>query len=496
MRILLTNATLTGRSGTETVTRDLGLGLLKKGHEPIVYTRRIGPIAQELMAAGVPVVDNVGALDGAFDVIHGHHLSICASVLALLPQCPALSVSHDATAWHDVPIFAPNVRLYAGVSQIIVDRTIECGVAADRAFLVNNGIDLARFQPGPPPPRTPRRALAFAKNSEHVEGVRTACGQRGIAVDFIGSAVGVIVDAPERIIPNYDLVFASAQSAQEALVCHRAVIAVDGRGLAGMIDAARFETWRPHNFGLAAFDRQPTAENILAEVDRYDANEAWRVGARARAELALDRTLAAYEALYDRARASEAPTPGEAARLWARHLEDWAPRMTGEWPWVQEHVRLLAAADRAATGLRIAPTGVPLRFDAAGTAAPFVALTGFTRAEHWGVWSPGHTASVRLLAPPSANGLQLDLAYTFLAGRAGGATEISVLANGEPLDHWTEQGDTHWTSRRRALTLPAALCGQMLWLTFKIKRAGAVLSRTHEPRLPGLGIHALTLLPV
>jgi hypothetical protein len=416
--------------------------------------------------------------------------------LALIPGRPAISVSHDATAWHDVPIFAPNIRAYAGISQIIVDRMIQQGVPAERAHLVNNGIDLTRFQPGPPPPSAPRRALAFAKNSEHIDGVRTACAMRGIAVDFIGSAVGVISDAPERLIPTYDLIFASAQSAQEALVCRRPVIAVDGRGLAGLIDASRFEAWRAHNFGLAAFDRQPTAENILGEIDRYDADEAWRVGERARGELGLDRTLAAYEALYERALASEPSPAGDAARLWARHLEDWAPRMTGEWPWVQEHVRLLSAADRAATGQRIAPTGVPLRFDASGSAAPFVALTGFTRAEHWGVWSPVHTASMRLLIPPSANGMGLDLAYTFLAGRAGAEVGISVLANGELIEHWTEQGEARWTSHRRVLSLPARLCGQMLWLTFKTSRASLPMPAVSEARLPGLGVHALTLLPV
>jgi hypothetical protein len=77
MRILLTNITLGGRTGTETVTRDLALGYLEAGCAPTVYTRRLGPIADELKRAGVAVTDRVEDLAGPFDVIHGHHLNAC-----------------------------------------------------------------------------------------------------------------------------------------------------------------------------------------------------------------------------------------------------------------------------------------------------------------------------------------------------------------------------------------------------------------------------------
>ena len=37
LTILIANATLASRTGTETYLRDLALGLLRKGHSPIVY---------------------------------------------------------------------------------------------------------------------------------------------------------------------------------------------------------------------------------------------------------------------------------------------------------------------------------------------------------------------------------------------------------------------------------------------------------------------------
>jgi hypothetical protein len=48
MRILIANATMATRTGTETYVRDLALGLMHRGHEPSVYAPELGEIAREL----------------------------------------------------------------------------------------------------------------------------------------------------------------------------------------------------------------------------------------------------------------------------------------------------------------------------------------------------------------------------------------------------------------------------------------------------------------
>jgi hypothetical protein len=50
LRVLITNLTLASRTGTETYVRDLALGLLERGHTPIVYTTDPGDIAREIVA--------------------------------------------------------------------------------------------------------------------------------------------------------------------------------------------------------------------------------------------------------------------------------------------------------------------------------------------------------------------------------------------------------------------------------------------------------------
>ena len=73
VRVLITNLVLLGRSGSEMYVQDLALGLSKRGHTPIVYSPRLGTLAQELRVAGIAVTDNLHAVSPEPDLIHGHH---------------------------------------------------------------------------------------------------------------------------------------------------------------------------------------------------------------------------------------------------------------------------------------------------------------------------------------------------------------------------------------------------------------------------------------
>ena len=101
MRVLITNLAMHSRSGTEAYVRDLALGLLRRGHTPIVYSPSLGKIAGEIRAHTVPVVDNLEALGCKPDVIHGHHLHETITALLRFPKTPVLWLCHDWAAWHD-----------------------------------------------------------------------------------------------------------------------------------------------------------------------------------------------------------------------------------------------------------------------------------------------------------------------------------------------------------------------------------------------------------
>ncbi|HKR60387.1 MAG TPA: hypothetical protein VJS64_11690, partial [Pyrinomonadaceae bacterium] len=58
LNILITNNALAGRGGSELYVRDLAKQLIKRGHQPVAYSTRLGEVAKELRGLGVEVVDD------------------------------------------------------------------------------------------------------------------------------------------------------------------------------------------------------------------------------------------------------------------------------------------------------------------------------------------------------------------------------------------------------------------------------------------------------
>lgn len=469
LRILMTTLELRVRRGAQNVTRDLALGLRAAGHDVTLYTRAGGAVADDLRGAGFAVETSLGALRDPFDVIHGQHLVSCSPVLAQYPDTPAVFVAHDNVSWFDAAPILPNIRLYAGVSRAIAERVAhDAEVDAAKVRIVLNGVDMDRFRPGPAPNTPPRRALAFAKNADHVAVVREACARRGIEVDFVGEAASVQLEDPAKALPLYDLVFASALAALEAMACLRPVIVCDGRGMAGMVDEARYAAWRPENFGLGVLNAPLSAERALAELDRFDPAEAARVGERFRAEGGVAQWVEQYVALYREAMATPAPSPEARARQWGRHLERWTPRPHEQWGWTHERQAYTNEFRRLRAGLDTLPYDHRLTFGKDGAAARFVEPVGFEPQSDGSVWTTARFASMRFRPGPTPSGVEVLLEYAVHLPDPAFALETAVLANGVEIDRWSERGESGWVERSRRLMLPGELCHPLTtWLAFR-----------------------------
>jgi hypothetical protein len=77
-----------------------------------------------------------------------------------------------------------------------------------------------------------------------------------------------------------------------------AVIACDDRGLAGMVTTDRLPGWRPLNFGLRSLRRPVTVDNLLAEIDQYNAADATTVSDWIRENANLDQWLSELVSIY------------------------------------------------------------------------------------------------------------------------------------------------------------------------------------------------------
>jgi glycosyl transferase family 4 len=307
--------------------RDLALELSRLGHTPAVFSVIKGSVPAELRAAGVVVSHRLSRLDTP-DIIHAQwHVSTMLAVKHW-PTVPAIHICHDHLSPHDRTPRQERIRRHFGVSRLCVQRLIDEGVPADRAALLPNFVDTARFLPRPPLPQRPQRALLFsnyANDESHLPAVREACRAAGLELDVAGAGVGRILEEPERVLGSYDIVFAKGKAAMEAMAVGT---------------AAEFDWLRDRNFGFEAL-RQPLAPApILREIARYDADDAARVRdlirARAGLEGAVGRLVEIYSEVIAEHR-SEAPSH--------------RPLRLPEWAW----------RERVVLGLHRAWVSIPVR---------------------------------------------------------------------------------------------------------------------------------------
>jgi hypothetical protein len=164
--------------------------------------------------------------------------------------------------------------------------------------------------------------------------VRAACAAAGLPLDVAGAAAGRVLERPEEVLGGYDLVFAKAKAALEALATGAAVILCDAEGSGPLVTSDNLAALRRSNLGRRCLDRPLAADRLAAEIARYDAADAARVGEQVRSEAGLTSYLEALERLYAEAIAAGAaarPTAEEELRAAADFLWACGPRWNGDW---------------------------------------------------------------------------------------------------------------------------------------------------------------------
>jgi hypothetical protein len=335
VRVLITNTRLADRTGTELYVLDLAMALLERGLTPLAYSPVLGEVARQLGAAGVLVVDDLSAVTVPPDVIHGHHSLETMTALLAFPGVPAVSFCHSWRAWQDAPPRFPRILRYVGVDHTCADRLlVENGIPESQVRVILNFVDLARFRSrGPLPPR-PQRALVFsnyATEQAPVAAVRRACQQAGITLDVLGAKWGNQATRPEDLLGGYDLIFAKARAALEALAVGAAVVVCDAGGVGPMVTTKNLDELRHLNFGVRAL-REPVSAGVLQhEIARYDAVDAAEVSRRIRASAgrdgAVDEIVALYEEVIAEHRRGPPDDPRAESRAAAAYVRSLTPRL-------------------------------------------------------------------------------------------------------------------------------------------------------------------------
>lgn len=353
LRVLITCRTLRRRSGSEAYARDLAIGLLRRGHHPIVYSADWGEFADELLMSSIAVVDDLRRVAVPPDIIHANHHPEALAALLHFHRTPAVLVCHAWQSDEAKPLIFPRVLRYVAVDDTCSERLIDReGIAPAAVLVLRNAVDLERFNPRPPLPPRPRRALLLSSSGgegEFVELVAAACREHDIQLEIQGAGVGRPCPRPESLLPDFDLVFAKARCALEAMAVGCAVVLCDWIGSGPMVTSAEVESLWRRNFGFRILRNRITAAGLGEQIERYDPVDAARVSQWVRQNTglqgAIERTLTLYESVL----AEFAPAPQDwqaEMRAAAAYLQSEAPKWD-EIANLRRHLELTTAAARA-----------------------------------------------------------------------------------------------------------------------------------------------------
>lgn len=392
LRILFAIQTLEGRAGGSLHVYDLALEALRRGHRPVIFSTRLGALAADLRRLTVAVVDRLDLITAAPDIIHGHSPIETVAALLHFPQTPAVFTCHAWDSPDALPPVMPGLLRYIAVDDTCRDHLVlQSGIPDDRVLVRYNAVDLLRFQRGAPRPARPTRALVFSNNaadSNYLPAVRAACEAAGLALDVAGDNSQRSVDRPEDILGHYDIVFAKARCAAEALASGAAVVVCDILGIAAMVTTTNYADVRRMNFGRRLLQRPVTTAAVAAEIAKYNAEDAARVTEHVRATEGVDAAFESIAAIYreaiTEAKSREAIGDAELRRAAAGFLERiawfsntfYAPQMLKHA--ARETAALRVRLDQLESALRMEPLSEPERraIRVTGVRAPAAVVAG------------------------------------------------------------------------------------------------------------------------
>jgi hypothetical protein len=375
LSILLTNTTLASRTGTETALRDLAFGLTSAGHRPMVYSPQLGEIADEIRASGIRVFSHLPDAPHEPQIVHGNHHVETVEALLQFRNARGIFVCHDRRAHMSAPPRMGRILRYVAVDYHCLERlTEQYAIPVHLTRVIYNSVDTVRFVPRPPLPPLPRRAVVFsnyAAPGPYLDAVRAACARLDVPLDVVGSGAGNSSSVPEQVLGQYDLVFAKARCAIEAMAVGAAVVLADTSGLGPLVTSAEVAELRRWNFGARLLTGALDPDGIAREVQRYDADDAAAVSRyirdRADVSSAVERYVRLYQELMDEPLPATVATSRELDE-YLRHTATRMAQMELELADYRRPQRMDVLSDAVCSQLRLAIRECP-EFAPCGTIA-------------------------------------------------------------------------------------------------------------------------------
>lgn len=303
MKVLFTQHSLVYRGGSELFVIETARALQRAGHDVAVYAGEIGPVADELRPHGIPVLLDPRLCPWTPDIIHGQHRLHAVKALAAFPRTPAVLHVHGFMPALEKPIIHPRILRYLVISPGSVEFWSQgLGVDRGRFRVLLNSLDLSRFATVRQPPERPKTALLYANTGPQAREwaeIDQACAQRGIKLRKAGLSTGRQEKHPERLLPQFDLVFACGRSALEAAASGCGVIPLSGTMADELLSPSNYQRLRGQNMAPSFFSHHPVSKEWIGrQIDAWDAGEVAAATAKLREDCRDHDAVAELQAIY------------------------------------------------------------------------------------------------------------------------------------------------------------------------------------------------------
>jgi O-antigen biosynthesis protein len=269
MKILITCFRL-NYSGSATYTFTLCRELIKRKHEPFIFSCLNEEMASEFERNGIRILDAEALSGKNFDVIIAQHSVMAEIARYHLPQIPMIFISHGVLPeLEKAPSFDINIQKFICVSEECKESIISQGIAPENVCILRNMIDTDRFAILRPINEKLQNALVISNHNSHeaFKKIRSACKELGIKISFIGRWKSVF--ETEKEINKADIVFSLGRGALEAMSCGRAVIIYDYGGGDGIITEKNYSEIGKNNFSGRRYSIEYTTEELTDEIKKY-----------------------------------------------------------------------------------------------------------------------------------------------------------------------------------------------------------------------------------
>jgi len=303
LKVLFTHHSLVHRGGSELFVIETARALQRAGHDVAIYAGKIGPVADELQPNGIPIVPDPRLCPWTPDIIHGQHRLRALKALAAFPRTPAVLHIHGFMPALEKPFVHPRILRYLVISPGSVEFWSRgLGIDRNRFQLVLSGIDLSRFDAVRQPPARPQTALLYSNNgpqARELAEIERACAAQGIKLHRAGLWTGRQEHHPERLLPRFDLVFASGRSALEAAASGCGVIPWSGDMTDELLSPSNYVRLRGQNMAPTFFSHHKVSEEWIGrQIDAWDAGEVAAATAKLREDCRDHDAVAEFQAIY------------------------------------------------------------------------------------------------------------------------------------------------------------------------------------------------------